>query len=63
MKKAIITINDNGIYEARCRNCGKLLFTFNTKNSKNPVDESSQSVIIVARCTRNTCKTDNKIYL
>ena len=65
MERAIIVENDNGYTEARCANCGKLLFTF-TKKLKNPkksVDKTAQFVIIVSRCTRNSCKTDNEIPL
>ena len=52
--------DENGFktYEVRCQNCGKLLFIY--KNSKKTVDRAKQSAIIVARCTRNTCKTDNE---
>lgn len=65
MRRAIIVKNDNGIYEARCANCGKLLFNFKKtiKNGKKSVDKSSQIVIIVSRCTRNSCKTDNEISI
>lgn len=52
----------NGDYnEVRCGNCGKLLFTF--EKSNNSVDISSQKVIIVSRCTRSGCKSDNKTVL
>ena len=57
-KNAIIVFN-NGQYEARCRNCGKLLFTY----TKKCVDISKQNVIIVSRCTRSDCKADNVISL
>lgn len=65
MKRAIIVENKNGLYEARCANCGKLLFTFckNQTNLKIGVDKTAQFVIIVARCTRNSCKSDNEIQL
>jgi len=65
MKRAIIVENNNGFYEARCVNCGKLLFTYkkSQKNLKKSVDKTAQFVIIVSRCTRNSCKTDNEILL
>ena len=65
MKRAIIVENNNGFYEARCVNCGKLLFTYkkSQKNLKKGVDKTAQFVIIVSRCTRNSCKTDNEIAL
>lgn len=65
MEKAIIVENNNGFYEARCSNCGKLLFTFKKirKNGKKGVDKSAHFVIMVSRCTRNSCKTDNEILL
>ena len=46
--------------EVRCGICGKLLFVV-TENSKKTVDLSQVNVIIVARCTRNSCKADNQI--
>ena len=60
MRKAIIVKSDNGMHEARCASCGKLLFTFR-KKGKTEVDKPSLSVIIVSRCTRSSCKTDNEI--
>jgi hypothetical protein len=65
MKRAIIVGNDNGICEVRCANCGKLLFTFckNQTKIKRSVDKTAQFVIIVSRCTRNSCKMDNEIQL
>ena len=62
MDRAIIVNNDNGIYEARCNKCAKLLFTFRKKEKKD-VDNSSQIAIIVSRCTRSSCKTDNEFVL
>lgn len=59
--KAIV-VENNGIYEVRCRSCGKLLFTF-TKNANISVDKATQNVKIVSRCTRNSCKVDNYIWL
>ena len=56
---AIITKTDSR-HEVRCGLCGKLLFVMN-ENSKNTVDISALNVIIVARCTRNSCKADNQI--
>lgn len=61
MVNAIVT-NQNNEYEVRCGNCGKLLFVIK-ENSKKSVDISSLNVIIVARCTRNSCKSDNEISL
>jgi uncharacterized C2H2 Zn-finger protein len=65
MKRAIIVENNNGNHEARCSNCGKLLFTFTKKSEKleKSVDKTAQFVIIVSRCTRNSCKTDNEILI
>lgn len=62
MKAKAIIIQTRGRYEVRCANCGKLLFNYK-KNSDISVDNSKQNVIIVARCTRNDCKTDNLVYL
>ena len=61
MSDAIITKNGDN-YEVRCGICGKLLCIV-SENSKNDVDLSSLNVIIVARCTRSSCKTDNRITL
>ena len=61
MKKAMVIKNEKEC-EVRCSSCGKLLFTF-SKKSYIDVDNSKQSVKIVSRCTRNTCKCDNVIYL
>lgn len=65
MERAIIVENGNGVHEARCANCGKLLFTFKKirKNAQKGVDNSAHFVIMVSRCTRNSCKTDNEILL
>lgn len=65
MNKAIIVEKNDDFYEARCSHCGKLLFIFkkNRKNEKKGVDKTAHSVIIVSRCTRNSCKTDNEILL
>lgn len=64
MERAII-VENNDLYEARCANCGKLLFTFckNQTNRKKGVDKKTHFVIIVARCTRSSCKVDNEIQL
>lgn len=58
--KAVI-IENNGHYEARCGNCGKLLLTF--RKLYDTVDKTSQKVIIVSRCTRSDCKVDNEIVV
>ena len=60
-----IVIQNKGKYEVRCAKCGKLLFKYkiSLKNSEKPIDKSSQNVIIVTRCTRNDCKTDNLLIL
>lgn len=55
-QNAIIVDND-GKLEARCRNCGKLLFVFETQNER--VDILTRYVKIVSRCARSGCKTDN----
>lgn len=57
-KQALIIENDNN-FEVRCGNCGKLLF----KIVEKPIDKSNKNVIIVARCTRNDCSTDNLITI
>lgn len=60
-----IVIFNKGKYEVRCANCGKLLLTYkiSEENFSKPVDNSSQNIIIVTRCTRNDCKTDNLLVL
>lgn len=69
MKKADAVVRkERGRYEVRCANCGKLLLICkfsdeNAENSKMCVDKSSRSVIIVSRCTRSDCKTDNYFFL
>ena len=60
--EAIITKFSDTKREVRCGTCGKLLFVTDGI-FKNNVDISSQDVIIVARCTRNSCKTDNCVKL
>lgn len=64
-KVEAIVINNRGKNEVRCAVCGKLLFTykFSVENVDKPVDNLSRSVIIVTRCTRNDCKTDNLLVL
>ena len=64
-KVEAVVIQSRGKYEVRCAKCGKLLFfyKFSERNFSKPIDKSSQSVIIVARCTRNDCKTDNLLTL
>lgn len=61
---AIVILN-KGKYEVRCARCGKLLLTykFSVDNEDIPVDKSSRNVIIVTRCTRTDCKTDNLLVL
>ena len=51
--------------EVRCARCGKLLLTYeiSVENGDKSVDKSSRNVIIVTRCTRNDCKTDNLLVL
>lgn len=66
MKKIeAVVIKNRSKCEIRCGNCGKLLFVckFLSENSEKVLDKSSQNVIIVARCTRNDCKTDNLLIL
>lgn len=66
MRKAeAIIIQCEGKYEVRCANCGKLLMKYKIsgENLQKGVDKSSRSVIIVTRCTRNDCKTDNLLVL
>lgn len=60
-----IVIRNKGKYEVRCAKCGKMLFTykFSDGNFQKPVDKSSHYAIIVTRCTRNDCKTDNLLTL
>lgn len=68
-KVEAIVIQNKGKYEVRCARCGKLLLTYTltdekaVENVNNPVDKSSQNVIIVTRCTRNDCKADNLLVL
>ena len=57
-----IVIHKEQSAEVRCQNCGKLLFKIEEKRKK-CVDNSSPYVIIVSRCTRNSCKQDNKVVL
>lgn len=57
-----IVARSDGKVEVRCGLCGKLLFVV-MENSENSVDISKRNAIIVARCTRNSCKSDNKISL
>lgn len=61
MIDAIVSKSDSK-YEVRCGICGKLLFVIK-ENSKKGVDKPSLNVIMVARCTRNSCKADNQISL
>ena len=66
MKKVdAIVIFNKGKYEVRCAKCGKLLLTYKISEEilPKPVDNSSQNIIIVSRCTRNDCKTDNLLVL
>lgn len=66
MKKVeAVVIRTRGKSEVRCGRCGKMLFVckFLSENSVNPIDKSSQNVIIVARCPRNDCKTDNLLVI
>ena len=56
-----IVIQKDGIVDVRCRNCGKLLFRMVYENFH--VDISKHRVIIVSRCTRSSCKMDNKIVI
>ena len=61
-------IRNRGKSEVRCGNCGKLLLICkfiekNAENSEKPLDKSAQSAIIVVRCTRNDCKSDNLFLL
>ena len=60
-----IVIRNHGKYEVRCGKCGRLLFVCKlfSNNSEFPLDKSSQNVIIVARCPRNDCKTDNLLVM
>lgn len=67
-KVAAIVVKSRDKYEVRCRRCGKLLMNCkfaneNVEFSKNTIDNSTQNVIIVTRCTRNDCKTDNLLIL
>ena len=63
-----VVIKSEGKHEVRCGSCGKLLLICkfsceNTEISENGLDKSAQNVIIVARCTRSNCKTDNLLFL
>lgn len=65
-KKVKATVIENqGTNEVRCANCGKLLLIYKISVDKvdNPVDKSSRKVIMVSRCTRTDCKTDNLLVL
>ena len=64
MENAII-VKSNDKYEVRCANCGKLLFTYNFSVDKSveTVDKVTQKVIIVSRCTRSGCRSDNIVTL
>lgn len=56
-----IVIESLGKYEVRCAKCGKMLFTYKIPEGKTDsgVDKSSPNAIIVSRCPRSSCKTDN----
>lgn len=60
-----IVIKNRGKCEVRCGKCGKLLFICKnlSESFDNRVDKSSQNGIIVARCPRNDCKSDNLFCL
>ena len=63
-----IVIKSRGKYEVRCARCGKMLMICKfsdeyAENLNKSVDNSSRNVIIVTRCTRNDCKTDNLLFL
>lgn len=60
-----VVIQSRGKTEVRCAKCGKLLFICKnfSKKSEKPLDESSQNVIIVARCPRSDCKADNQLVI
>lgn len=60
-----VVIKNRGKSEVRCGKCGKLLFIckFFSEKSEKDVDKSSQYDIIVARCPRNDCKSDNLFRL
>lgn len=64
-KVEAVVIKNRGKSEVRCGKCGKLLFICEilTENFEKRLDESSQNVIIVARCPRNDCKADNSLLL
>lgn len=67
-KVEAVAIHNRGKYEVRCAKCGKLLLNCKLSGkfkiiSAEGVDKSAQNVIIVARCTRNDCKTDNLLIL
>lgn len=65
MKAKAIIIRSKGRCEVRCAKCGKLLFNYKeiVDNVDKVVDKTKPNVIIVARCTRNDCKTDNQVIL
>lgn len=66
MKKVqAVVIKTHRKSEVRCGKCGKLLFVckFLSENFEKPLDETTQNVIIVARCPRNDCKTDNLLVI
>lgn len=60
-----VVIKTGAKYEVRCAKCGKLLFVCKNflENCEKCIDKSSQSVIIVARCPRNSCKADNLLVI
>ena len=60
--RAIITVISEDKREVRCGLCGKLLFIIDG-TFKKQVDFTTQNVIIVSRCTRNSCKADNLISI
>ena len=66
MKKVdAVVIKTNQKSEVRCAKCGKLLFVYKnfSENFGKTLDNSSQNVIIVARCPRNSCKADNLLVI
>ena len=57
-----IILQKNGKIEVRCRNCGKLLFKIeNILNIR--IDNAENYARIISRCTRNSCKQDNRVFL